>query len=60
MVDRFHLHLGYEITLAMHHNAIDNRVGVIFATPYIFQLIRGILGFTIVHLMTYRVKGKPL
>lgn len=41
MVDRFHLHLGYEITLAMHHNEIDNRVGVIFATPYISQLIRG-------------------
>lgn len=42
IINGFYLHLGYKIILDMHQQAIDPRVGVIFAGPYIYQLIWGI------------------
>lgn len=40
IINGFHWHLGYEISLAIHHQVIDHRVGVIFTGPYISRLIR--------------------
>lgn len=41
MVVGFRLCLGYEIALAIHHQAIDSRVEAIFIGPCISLLIRG-------------------
>lgn len=41
MVNGFHLHLGYEVTLALHYYGADPRIGVIFSGPYITLLIQG-------------------
>lgn len=41
MVNGFHFHLGHEVTLTMHHQAVDPRVGVIFVGLYISRPIWG-------------------
>lgn len=41
VVNGFRLHLGYQIAIAMHHQATDPRVAFIFAGHYITQLIQG-------------------
>lgn len=42
MADRFSFHLRHIVAILHHHQVIDSLVGIIYASPYITCLVRGI------------------
>lgn len=41
MIDRVEIHLGYEVGVSIVHQGTNPRIGSLFISSYITQLIRG-------------------